>query len=144
LTRTKADLYSTSREDYINQEAPQYADGTAAENCATQFWRNLALFGVFSQRPDHLLFSTDLVPSIDAYLNQPLAANVTARLMEHPYRPARLPVANIVIQTPTFDSNIDGYSSDDYLSDIDLTVMPLVTESLDAAGYETVLTYDTL
>jgi hypothetical protein len=144
LNRTEADLYSTAREIFINQESPQFEDGTSAENCTMEFWRNLALFGVLSQRPEHLLFPTDLEPSVNAFLNQPLATEITNRLMEHPYRPANLPVANIVIQTPVFDSDIDGFSADDYLSTVDLTIMPLVTEGLEAAGYKTVLTFDQL
>lgn len=144
LDRTEAELFSTDRELYINPESPQFKDGASAENCATEFWRNLMLFGVVSQRPEFLLFSTDLEPSVNAFLNRPLAAEMTSRLMEHPYRPAYLPVANIVIQSPNYDSEIDGFSTDDYLSAIDLTIMPLVTEGLEAAGFKTVLTFDQL
>ncbi|MBT7860123.1 MAG: T9SS type A sorting domain-containing protein [Gemmatimonadetes bacterium] len=139
------DLYSETRpedENWIDNEIPRRPDGTVVENCATDFWRNLALYGTLTQDPDLILISADLQPSVAAAMDVDLPGRISARLGEHTYRPPPLPVANIIIDVPSFTDD-DGMDTEEYLELISLHVIPLVNDGLEAAGLQTVLTQNT-
>ena len=144
-TLNESDLYSETRsadEYWIDNERPVRPDGTTVENCATDFWRNLALYGTLTQDPDIILISADLEPSITAAMDLDLPGRISDRLAEHTYRPPALPVANIIVDVPSFTDE-DGMSTDEYLEYIGLHIIPLVNDGLEAAGLQTVLTEDT-
>ncbi len=145
LTLNEFDLYSETRsadEYWIDNEIPVRPDGTPVENCAVDFWRNLALYGTLTQDPDIILISADLEPSIAAAMDLDLPGQISARLAEHTYRPPALPVANIIVDVPSFTAE-DGYDNEEYLELIGLHIIPLVNDGLEAAGLKTVLTEDT-
>ena len=145
LTLNEFDLYSETRsadQNWIDNENPVRPDGTAVENCAVDFWRNLALYGTLTQDPDIILISADLAPSIAAAMDLDLPGRISARLAEHTYRPPDLPVANIIVDVPSFTAE-DGYDNDEYLEFIGLHIIPLVNDGLEAAGLKTVLTEST-
>ncbi|NOY69957.1 MAG: hypothetical protein GXP53_10825 [Deltaproteobacteria bacterium] len=145
LTLNEFDLYSEARsadQFWIDNENPARPDGRLVENCAVDFWRNLALYGTLTQDPDIILISADLQPSITAAMDPDLFGRISARLAEHTYRPPALPVANIIVDVPSFTTE-DGYDNEDYLELISLHIIPLVNDGLEAAGFQTVLTENT-
>ncbi len=143
LSLAVSDLYSENRSgdtNWIDNENPTRPDGTPVQNCAVQFWRNLVLFGVLTQQPDMVLICADLAPSVEAALDLKLGGRISDRLSEHTYTPPPLPVANIIVDVPNFDSSDDGFSNEDYLELIGITILPIVSDGLEAAGLRTVLT----
>ncbi len=142
LSLTEFDLYSETRtagQNWIDNEVPLRADGAPVQNCAVSLWRNLVLYGVLTQNPDIVQVSADLEPSVGAALDANLLPGMKARVNEHPFRPEPLPVANIILDVPAFDIN-DGFSNEEYLDLVAITILPLVSDGLEAAGFLTVLT----
>ncbi len=139
-----SDFYNPNRGNdlpWIDNNLPLLANGNQTENCTTALWRNLALFGVLSQDPDLLWLAADIEPSMQTTLDANFLPRFKQRLQNHAYRNKNLPVANIIVDLPNFDSAVDGYSVDDFISVLNLTVLPLIEDGLAAAGLQTVLTF---
>lgn len=144
LTLNLYDLYSESRtEEWINGEYPTLAtDESFVQNCTTNFWRNLILHGVLTQEPDMVILSADMDPSIQAALDLDLSTTIKSRIAEHTYTPSSLPVANIILDTPQFGSD-DSDDNESYFELVAMSILPNVSDGLEAAGLQVVLTEDT-
>jgi len=140
-----SDYYNANRGNdlaWIDDNTPLLANGGHADNCTTEFWLNLALYGTITQGPDMLWLAADLDPSVKTSLNSKTIPDLNTRLQSHALRPKPLAKANIIIDLPDFDSSIDGYSRDDFLSVVNLSILPLVNDGLEAAGLQTVLSFE--
>ena len=139
------DVFSRQREDPeappIDEAAPNLPDGTPVENCATALWRNLLLVAARRHGVSNILLTADLPASAATVARPGVGQDILARIAAHPAPGESLPIANVVIDLPEFGEE-DGYSNDDFFESVSLAVVGLVDDALQAAGYQTVLTYD--
>ena len=144
-TLSVADLYAENRRggtDAIDADFPALADGTPVANCTTELWRNLLLIAARRQHVGTLRLTSDLEASVAATLQDNIGSAIRARLAAHPAVTDSLPVANIVLDIPEFGED-DGFTGDEFLESVSITTLGVVDDALSAAGYETVLTYNT-
>ena len=139
---TLYDLYSAGRELWVDDVAPALLDGTPVKNCTIDFWRNLILYGVLNQRPDKVILSADMEPSIEANFDPTFLSTISTRLNEHSFSNETRSIANVIVDTPKFKADVDGFSNDEFLEMLSLTILPLISDGLEAAGMQTVITYD--
>jgi len=138
-----ADVYNDdgSGSLHVELDAPTFSDGSAAPNCTTDLWTNLLLVATNRQGIDTIEFAADLSASVSAVSTPGLAARVRERILSHPIPSQNLPIANVIVDLPVFGED-DGISTAEFYELIRDVQLGLVDDALQAAGYQTVLTFD--
>jgi hypothetical protein len=141
-----ADLYSLQRSDPdappIDEESPSLADGTAVENCATGPWKNLLLVAARRQGVNRIWLTADLKASLEATSRAGIGREILERIASHPAPGTPLPVANIVVDIPEYTADDSYGDAMEFFEAVSVVLVGLVDDALQAAGYQTVLTYD--
>ena len=136
-----ADVFGSDRPLPIDETNPTLDDGTVVANCATGPWMNLLLVAARRQEIDRIWLTADMPESVAASSRDGIGRDILARIAAHPSPETSLPVANIIIDLPEFTDD-DGYSNDDFFEAVSLGIVGVIDDALQAAGYQTVLTYD--
>jgi hypothetical protein len=143
ISKSVADLYNDDGTGklHIDYQTPTFADGSSADNCVTGLWRNLLLMAAARQGVDTIEFAADLTPSINAVSTPGLVNRIRERVQAHPVPEQALPIANVIFDTPGFTDE-DGLTNAEFYEGVRDVQIGLIDDALQAAGYQTVLTFD--
>ncbi|NQW18909.1 MAG: hypothetical protein HQ478_15670 [Chloroflexi bacterium] len=142
-SRSVAELFNDdgSGQRSIDNEIPTYSDGSVADNCSTAMWSNLLLMGAARQGVRILEVTADVTPSIAAVATPGLGTQILNKILAHPVPDQTLPIANVIFDTPGFTDE-DGISNAEFWESVRDVQIGLIDDALQAAGYQTVLTFD--
>ena len=136
-----ADVYTDTRPLPIDENHTKLDDGTSVENCATGPWLNLLTVAALRQGVDRILLTADMEAAIAASSRPGITTDILERIAVHLKPDDAHPIANIILDRFRVPGE-GGFSADEYFEHVSISIVGNVDDALEAAGYRSVLTYD--